>query len=350
MRNGRGGRVALLGALVVVLVAVAACSPPTGGGGGPATSWIVDPADTDPALSSDLLAPNLAHLPTGTEVGQLVVIFAGTSAGTRNFAELSNVLRAAGRHVVVLRYNNAVGTLSACPDSGAATDPDCFRTFRAEVTFGEGVDDPESESYDHPLVSVSAAESVVNRLLKLLDRLEVIAPDSGWEQFRLQTAGSCDQLNTTYGSCEADWSKISVAGHSQGAGVGLYLSKFFALERLAMLSGAFDAHALGGGSFQPAPWITEAPLAVDPSDITTFFHAFDPDLQRIRAVADAVGVPGSEVSVQSSSPPYGGTNRLLTSAGSSCPFDPSGFHNSTAVDICVPDGAYVDAWTHLLVS
>lgn len=352
VRNRRvrtGSTVAAVVLVAGVMALVAACAPQPGGPSGPASSWSIDPAATDPQLPSDTVSPNLAYLPTGPEAGRLSVILPGTGAGTSNFGELSGALRQAGHHVIVLRYSNSLGTPAACPDAAALTDPDCFRTFRSEVTFGASVPDPDGASYDHPVATVDGPRSVTNRLLELLEHLNGIAPTAGWDQFQLSTGGTCDQVDANYGACAADWSKVTAVGHSQGAGVGLYLAKFFPLDRVVMLSGAFDAYHLGGTSYVPAPWITEAPLAVAPADVSTFFHTSDVDLGRMRSVADAVGVPGAEVSVNGNTPPYG-SNRLITSVGSTCPWDPYGNHNSTAVDICTPDLAYDAAWTELVTS
>ena len=337
---------AMLAALIVAVAALgAACQPGTPSA--TATSWSIDPQSTDDQLATDLISPNLAHLPTSAALGRLAVILPGTSAGTANFGELTSTMRQAGYHVIVLRYSNALGTSAACPDAGALTDPDCFRSFRSEVTFGAGIQDPEGGTHDHPIATVSVSSSVLNRLMKLLDRLHVIAPAAGWDQFQQRTGGACDVVDPTYGGCALNWGSVTVIGHSQGSGVGLYLAKFFPIERLVMLSGSYDAYSLGGGSFLPASWITEAPLAIAPSSVHTFFHTSDQNLLRIRAVADAVGVPGVEVSVTGAPPPYGGTNRLVTSVAATCPWDSSASHNSTAVDICTPDLAYVDAWTTL---
>jgi hypothetical protein len=328
--------------ITMVMAVATACPPPPTSG---TTSWVVDPASTDSQIASDTQSPHLAFAPTSVAVGRLVVVLGGTGATTANYSELTRAMRAAGHHVIVLRYSNNRGTASACPDSGALVAPDSFRTFRSEVVFGASVPDPFGQAYDHPTASVSASSSVMNRLLKLLDRLAVIAPTAGWERFQLASGGACDQADPTYGACAIDWSTVTVVGHSQGAGVGLYLSKFFPLHRLVMLSGSVDAHRLEDGSFVPASWITEAPLAIAPSQVSTFMHTSDQSLGRLRAVADAVGVPGSEVNVASSAPPYGGSRRLVTSVPATCPFDSSQSHNSTAVDFCTPDGAYVAAWT-----
>jgi pimeloyl-ACP methyl ester carboxylesterase len=340
--------VALVGALIAVL---AACQQPSAGGGGTAASWSVNPSATDPLISGDAVSTHQAYLPSAPWQNKLALIIPGTSATTLAFTELANRLRASGYHVIVLRYPSSLGTTGACPDAGAATYPDCFREFRSEVVFGSDVQDPVGDNFDHPIAAVNGSNSVVNRLTKLLDHLVQVAPTGGWDKFQRRNAGVCTQVDTTYGGCAVDWTKVTAVGHSQGAGVGLYLAKFFPLSRVVMLSGSFDAYDLGGGSFAVAPWVTEAPLQVAPSDIRTLLHLSDPALGRMRAVENALGVPGAEVNVTSASPPYGSSKRLVSSLASSCGlWDSSPSHNSTAVDACVPDYAYDAAWTYLVTS
>ncbi len=343
-------RVMSVAAVAALALLAAACQQPVpSGGGAAASSWAVNPSATDPLISPDSVSTHMAYTPTAASNGELAVIIPGTSATTLAFTELANALRAGGYHVVVLRYPSSLGTTGACPDAGAATYPDCFRTFRSEVVFGSNVQDPAGATYDHPIASVNGSNSVVNRLTKLIDHLNTLAPTAGWGQFQHRTAGACTQVDSTYGGCAINWSKLVAVGHSQGAGVGLYLAKFFPLDRVVMLSGSFDAYDLGNGSYTVAPWITEGPLAVPPEHIRTLFHTSDPALGRMRAVADLLGVPGSDVNVTVGAP-FGGSNRLITSTLSTCIWDSAPSHNSTAVDACVPDYAYDVAWRYLATS
>jgi hypothetical protein len=335
-------------AVSLSIALLGACQTPPSGGQGGSGAWSVDPSATDPALDVDLLSPNLAYAPTVAPVGRLAVIFAGTGAGTSNFGELTATLRTRGFHVVVLRYSNSLGTLSACPDSVALTQPECPRAFRSEVTFGAGVPDPTGASYDQAVASVDKASSVVNRLSKLLDYLRLIAPSAGWEQFQQRSGADCDVVDTTYDVCAIDWSSVSAAGHSQGAGVALYLAKFFPLKRVAMLSGPVDAHVLPDGTLVPATWLTDGPLAVPTSSVWTLLHTADPQIARMRTVADAIGVPGTEVAVSAASTPPPGSNRLITSLTPACFWDSAQHHNSTAIDACTPDGAYTEVWATML--
>jgi hypothetical protein len=341
------GVAAAIAVAVLVGVAAGCASPPPNPGN---ASFAINPSHTDALISSDNVSTHFAWVPNGSPRGKLAVVFPGTSASTLGFSELANLLRNVGYHVIVLRYPSSLGTQGACPDEGAAAYPDCFRHFRSEIVFGSTVLDPDGLVRDHPIASVDGPNSVVNRLTKLLDHLVELYPSAGWGQYQHRTsAGVCTQQDTTYGGCKVDWTKVAAVGHSQGAGVGLYLSKFFPLDRVVMLSGSFDAYVLPGGGYTVAPWITEGGFEVPRSDIRVLLHLSDPALPRMRAVAAALAIPGAETNVANVGPPYGGSKRLVTSIVSACALvDSQPSHNSTAVDLCVPDGAYDQAWNYLV--
>lgn len=345
-RSDLFGRLARLVALVLltsVALLAGACVPPSGGGGN-GTTWSVNPATADPATTADAVNPSKLYLPTGTARGALAVILHGTGAGTTGYGELTSTLRSDGYHVIVLRYSAALGTQGACPDSEISTFPDCHRVFRSETVFGAGVADPDGFAYDHPVAQIPAADSLMNRLLKLVDHMAVAVPSADWDQFQDATAGVCNDLNTTYGACELDWSKVALIGHSQGAGVALYAAKFLPLRAVGLLSGSYDAFATSPTTATAAPWTSEAGFATPDSSIRILRHTLDTGTARILAVADAVGVPGPDV--DATAPPFAG-NRLVTSATSTCPWDSAPNHNSTAFDLCAPDGLYAPAWRAL---
>ncbi len=333
-------------ALITVAALAAACAPAPEGGGDGFGYVEIPPGTTDPELSNDPLYPNFAIPAAGTPRGRLVVLFNGTGAGPSALAAMGNKLAADGYHVIGLRYSSGVGTQSACSDSAVTTWLDCHREFRSEVVFGAGVGDPDGYSANHPAVSVNAAGSVVNRLIKLVDHLTVRFPVDGWNQYQDRPDGDCVE-SPHYGGCEIDWTKVVAMGHSQGAGVALYLGKQFPLARVAMLSGAYDAFYLGSDTFTVAPWVTEGGFETPISSIATFSHLNDYGLGIQRAVADGLGLPGPEVNVTTTARPYGGASRIVTNVTPSCLLDSNGAHNSTATDGCSPPGVHSNAWRYL---
>ena len=339
----------VLGALIMVMAVATACqaSLPIPAGAPKSSALTVNPADADPATTSDSVNVNLAYPPddTTTPRHKLVVILPGTTGQTGAYQKLSGAYTSAGFDVIVLRYSSDVQTQGACPDSVAVSDPDCHRRLRSEVTFGSNIPGPTGPGYDHAAINVSKADSVVNRLVKLVDRLNTVDPSAGWGQFQRRSGATCTQVNTTYGGCNLDWSKVVLVGHSQGSGIALYLAKFFSVSAVGLISGTYDAFNRPDGSAIAAPWVRE-PLATPVNRITALYHTKDDSLVQIKAVLDAVGVIGPAVDAPSSTPPYGGSHRLVTSVPSTCPWDWSPSHNSTAVDLCTPDFLYVPAWQY----
>ena len=339
-------------AAVVAMVALAACttSPSSGSGsgtGGPGQR-AVDPRLTDPSLPTEMLFTNIAQAPSGTLRNKLVLVYHGTSANPQAHTELVSALATDGYHVAAVRYNAVLSATGGCPDVTQDDDPDCHQALRAETVFGQGVADPEGQPFDHPLLNITRTNSAMNRTLKLVNYLAATYPAEGWGQYLQRNAGgACTSFNATYGTCNLQWSKVVLMGHSQGGSVALYTSSFFPVDRVGMLSGAYDAWDNGDGTLTTASWVSARKAKIPVSRVTEFVHTRDVGLARIRAVERTLGVPGTETNVLSSARPWGGTHRLITTITPSCPLDASQAHNATAQDLCAPDGQFVPVWRYV---
>src|SRR3989475_7975918 len=97
-------------------------------------------------------------------------------------------------------YPNSVSIATVC---GGQPDPNtCYEKVHLEIL--DGVD-------RSPFVNVNQANSIVNRLTKLLQFLADSFPDQGWSRF---LAGD-----------EPKWSQIAISGHSQGGGQAAMVAK-----------------------------------------------------------------------------------------------------------------------------
>jgi hypothetical protein len=101
-----------------------------------------------------------------------------------------------GYHVISVAYPNGDIISSTC-NQFVATNT-CYEDFRREVVTGSNT------SRD---VSVDVSNSVINRTVRLLQKLNSLYPSENWSQY----------LNTQ-GKHEPKWRKIIVSGHSQGGG------------------------------------------------------------------------------------------------------------------------------------
>jgi pimeloyl-ACP methyl ester carboxylesterase len=169
----------------------------------------------------------------------------GTGGFARDNYGFDSVAANLGYHVIGLDYNNTVIT-TTCSNSSDST---CFNTFRQEIVFGTDLS---------PLVSVDSLNAIYFRIKALLGYLARQHSEQGWKEF---IKGDSIQ-----------WSKIIVAGHSQGAGHAAYLGKRFPVARVLILAGPQDFLSHFN---TPASWLSEKSIT-PPGKYFAFLHLKDP--------------------------------------------------------------------------
>lgn len=307
-----------------------------GGGGatyyGPPAASVeraVAPVATDPAINLALESHFAINpSPAVRAINKLLVFLPGTGAVAQTYRLILRAGAARGYHAVGLTYPNdtAIGTLC---DTDA--DVDCHGKARQEVITGESLSNK---------VDVNVTNSIVNRLTRLLKYLDTQYPAEGWGQF----------LNAG----QPAWSRITVAGHSQGGGHAGLMAKLYSLDRAVYFSSPADWRIAAG---VPATWITGKANVTPASRQFGFAHLRDslvPYGTRIVPIWQALSLAdyGAAISVDSSNAPFNGSHQLTTDA------DPTSFpalnpaHNATVVDVSTPKNAdgtplFTPVWNYL---
>jgi hypothetical protein len=193
----------------------------------------VDPHDTDPQILDTPTPPgprgdHLVFLgPEDSRVGRLLVFLptGGVNNKPSEFSHLGTEARRLGYHTILLAYRNEA-PIAFPPPAGCGPNPepdpvspDCAIKMRMELLKGDG---------DSPIVDVNRANSIENRLNKLLQYLKATQPDDGWAKF-LDSNG------------EPKWSKTVIAGSSLGAGQAALIAEQHKVNRAALLHGWVDA-------------------------------------------------------------------------------------------------------------
>ena len=268
---------------------------------------------------------------------QLVVFFPGTGGEPRNYRAFPTVAANLGFPAIGLMYPNEVTVNGRC--GGANSDLQCAGDVRGE--FLDGIDRT-------PLVGVSRANTIENRLVKLLQYLQRQNPQDNWAQFI--------ERRTT-GDSVPRWSSIIVAGHSQGGGYAGYI----ATQRRVARSIMFCALDYNVEQRSLSAWVTGA-KATPQADFFAMGHERD-ELVPYAALSgpmwSAFGIPsaGAVVNVDAVKPPYPQT-RSFSTALASAPLGVlltiSPLHNTPVVDVNVPleGGRYVyqPVWEYMLTA
>jgi hypothetical protein len=288
----------------------------------------VFPQSTDATLTQ-ALEPHVAINPAASvaAAGKLVVFLPGTQAVPANYRLILQAAAAKGYHAIGLTYVNGAAVGQLCASS---SDTDCHGKVRREVITGQDLS---------PLVNVGPADSILNRLGKLLVHLKTQYPNEAWGQY----------LDANQSPV---WARLNLSGHSQGGGHAGVLAKLYSVNRVAYFSSPADWDDVRNA---PAAWMS-GPSLTEASRQYGFSHLRDP------LVAYAHIVPiwrslqldgfGAAVSVDTTPNPYAASHQLNTDAtpGST---QPTAAHGATVFDVSVPknpDGSPVFApvWSYML--
>lgn len=170
------------------------------------TSFPVVPSATDPEIKR-FNEPHWVYVDRGIVVEhptdrirerrELLLWLTGTGGKGHDAQGLAKLAAALGYHAVTLMFPNDI------PASACAHDdnPQAFADFRTAIIQGGRA----AYQNGRRQIVIERAESIENRLIKLLQLLQHKRPRENWAQF-LHADGSIR------------WSSIAVAGQSQGGG------------------------------------------------------------------------------------------------------------------------------------
>ena len=279
---------------------------------------IIVPAETDPAITSfNPLFRHWAYLDTNTpSVGKLFVFLPGTGAPPNAYRLILESAAERGCHAVGLTY---VNDQEVNDDLCAGQPTNCQEDVRLEIITGADTS---------ARVAVNRANSIENRLVKLLEYLHSLAPEEGWGDYVRDGAPR--------------WEVIAVAGHSQGGGHAAMIGKIHLVHRALLFSAT-----------EPAPWTSESHFT--PADrYFGFAHSQESAVLPMRLSWANLGLPGALTSVNSAAAPANGSHRLVTGLMPRGETGESNYHGCVVVDFYTPlqpDGVtpmFRETWLYMM--
>lgn len=286
----------------------------------PPVEHVVAPSVTDPAIG----APTDSHYayvtPSLPSRGELMVFFPGSCGPPFYYRWFLHEAANDGFHAIGLGHPNCPEVNATC-NAQDPIDPDCAEKMRLERL--EGVD-------ASPLIEVAPADSIQNRLVKLLAWLDAQFPGEGWGQYL--DGGS------------PRWEKLVVAGHSQGAGHAANIGRLHGVTRVVMFDWLDFVPGVG-----VAPWMTK-PKATAVERYFGMYHARSYAASVVPAW-NLMGVPQTTATVPPEPEPFLHANRILTDVPDGT--GGTSYHGSVVANLVTPvraDGTPIlsDAWRYLL--
>lgn len=205
----------------------------------------IDPQQTEPSISM-VRSPHIAlYDPQVAQRHQLFLFLVGTRASTASSLSIDRAFASWGYHAISIDYENNVIAVSCAHSLNSA----CFDNYRSAIVTGAAVS---------AKIHVDPSNSILNRYQKLLAWLVEHDPGGGWAQF--------------LHNGRPDWSRVIVAGHSQGAGHAAFIGKHFRVSRVLMFSGPQDYL---DDLHEPAPWQSRK-SATPPFHFFAFLNLEDP--------------------------------------------------------------------------
>jgi pimeloyl-ACP methyl ester carboxylesterase len=255
----------------------------------------IAPSKTDPEIKTfdfshrlhvdrDIVVREMTGKPAARH--ELLVFLPGTGGRAKGTEAFCQLAASQGYHVIRLLYPDDVSASVSRRDK----DPKAFEEFRLCLIQGG----------TSPHITVSRADSIENRLIKLLVHLKKVRGREGWGEY-LDEAGG---LN---------WEKLVLSGQSQGGGHAVLMAMKHKVARVIATGAPKDWSLVTNA---PAAWLTNE-SATPRSRIFAFNHEQDfqactPEQQW--QILKTLGLDqfGPVTSVDAQKPPYNHSRSLST--------------------------------------
>ena len=254
---------------------------------------VVTPSDTDSNIDSFNNVHTWALSFSQPQRKKLFVLLPGTGGIPFVYQQIVRAAASNGYHAVGLMYPNSTSVNERC---AFTFDPECHRDIRMEIIDGTN---------HSTRIAVTRANSIENRLHKLIHTLHTANTSRGWGQY-------------LDGQTNIIWSNVVIAGHSQGGSHAALIAKTRFVHRCLMFA-SMDWRLPEN---EPPSWVSE-PGITPPERYFGLGHYDDPTVSSNRLVINwnalELDAFAPEHLVDFSNPPFDGSHMLMTDLPSTNP-------------------------------
>lgn len=281
-------------------------------------TYTILPSQTDNAIDTYTNAGDEHYVyinDSAKKLNKLFVFLPGTNGRGKGAKFVMPFAASVGYHAISLTYCSDLALAMICKNNA---DSNCFNNGRQEIIFGDDV----SKAW-----AVNKANSIENRLQKLLLYLAATYPKDNWKQFLT----SANTIN---------WEKICLAGQSQGGGHAAFIAQQKKLDRVIMFASPKDY----SNTFdQPAFWMNQK--SITPFNrYFGFVHTMDDHngctWAQQKTIFTTMGFDtlGKWINVDETLPPYEHTHTLTSTK-------PEDFPHGAVIG----DKSYEAVWRYMML-
>lgn len=231
----------------------------------------VKPSEADPSVKNWDSA-HIVMYDKGIKNNKILLWLTGTKGSTDHVPQ--SFLKTAldqGYRIIALSFMSTPGVSQVCKGSYLSKNVDCAAEFRRKRIYGDNTFLPIPDQYQ---------DAIIPRMTKLLQYLSKNDKDGTWSQY----------LNEN--TDKPVWSKIAIAGQSQGGGMAEFIAQHESVARIISFSGGWDYS--DSRTKKIAGWYSQK-LLTSPENVFATYHVKEVAAKELAEICKELHIPAENV-------------------------------------------------------
>jgi hypothetical protein len=176
-----------------------------------------------------------------------------------------------GYRIIALSFISSPGVSQVCKEDYLDKNIDCAAEFRRKRIYGDNIFLPIPDQYQ---------DAIIPRLTKLLQYLSKNDKEGVWSQYLNQSTG------------KPVWSKIAIAGQSQGGGMAEFIAQHESVARIISFSGGWDYS--DSKAKKIAGWYSQQ-FVTPPQNVFATYHVKEYAATELAEICKELHIPADNV-------------------------------------------------------
>lgn len=231
----------------------------------------VKPSEADPSVKK-WDSTHIVFYDKAIKNNKVLLWLTGTKGSTDHVPQ--NFFKTAleqGYRIIALSFMSSPGVSQVCKGDYLSKNVNCAAEFRRKRIYGDNTFLPIPDQYQ---------DAIIPRLTKLLQYLSKNDKEGAWSQYFDQNTG------------KPVWSKIAIAGQSQGGGMAEFIAQHESVARIISFSGGWDYS--NSQTKKIAGWYSQK-LVTSPQNVFATYHVKEAAAAELAEICKELHIPAENV-------------------------------------------------------